>query len=1156
MPYDAMNHQEPLDASVDSFPGVSQTTQIRGDSGILFAMREAGLALVASAKRTGARWALSAMMVAGVVLGVAQAAEAQTLYAVGGCALQGIDTATNAVLFNLPNESDVPFGPVVCANPYDQQLAISSDGNSLYVPGISAPDGSTNPGIYIFDLQTETFSTPISLGNVWPSGPIQITPDGKSLYVETMPVGTLSDTPTGIAVLDTSTNQVTLQISLPFPTYSNSSETCSAGISFTPDTQHIYAINAPSPPAIPGTQIAEIDTATGAVISTFSLNYTYTDPQGVQHNATWGACRIGFTPDGGSAYIEGRGTYTFNGNTLGDPTTVLLVMNTATNSTIATISSLYNGAYLRDDLEGPIVCGLAGFCYVTDSELSGTSGVSVIDVSTNEITAAFNIGFNSPLAIVLTPDGQHLYIANNFPGLLEINTATNQVIARSIGDEVYIIGLAITPTSASTSSPINPKTLGNASDIPCGCDLVTGLPVTQTGKPITIGTGNMFEHAADYSTAGANPLSFTRYYNSQGKAANTSTYATTLGVNWRSTYDRYLHISPATGAATSVMAERADGQVLNFTLSGGVWTSDSDVDIQLTQSGSTWTLTDHNDNVETYTATGNEGTLNSITARDGYAQTLSYSGGLLSSVTDSYNRSLKFTYSATGLLQTLSTPDNLTFTYGFTPVTGGNVLTTVGYSTTPATNITYQYGNASFPFALTGVIDEDGQQFLSWNYDANGWGISSQSGIGAGFTTLAYNSNGTTTVTNAFGVADTYTFQTLQGVPKVTQISRAATSTTAAATRAFTYDTNGYLASASDWNGDLTTYVNDVHGDPTTINEAVGSPVARTTTITYDSTFVHLPDSIVTPGLTTNFTYDTSGNLLTRTLSDTTTTTAPYSTNGQSRTWTNTWSNALLASTQGPRTDVTQTTKFGYDASGALTSVTDALGHVTKITAHTGGGLPQTIVDPNGVTTQLAYDARQRLLSSTVVTAAGSLTTGYSYDAAGNLTKITLPDGSFLANTYDAAHRLTSTADALGEDVNYTLDALGDRTQINILNGSSTVVRQHSAVFDALGRVLNDIGGVGQTTAYAYDTNGNPLTVTDPLSRVTQQAFDALNRLNEIINAAKGVTTASYDAHNRLTSLSDPNSNATSYIRDGFGDIIQQTSPDSGVAVYLYDSAT
>jgi len=198
------------------------------------------------------------------------------------------------------------------------------------------------------------------------------------------------------------------------------------------------------------------------------------------------------------------------------------------------------------------------------------------------------------------------------------------------------------------------------------------------------------------------------------------------------------------------------------------------------------------------------------------------------------------------------------------------------------------------------------------------------------------------------GVQDTYTFSTLQNAQKVTGISRAATGTTAAATRSFTYDTNGYLATATDWNGNLTTYTNNSHGMPTKIVEPT-----RTTTISYDPTFVHLPHQVITTGLTTTFAYDTSGNPHTKTDKDTTTQTIPYSTNGQTRKWTYTYSNFLLASVQNPRTDLTIVTHYGYGPDGALTSITDPLTHITNITSHTGGGRPLTIVDPNSVTTTL-----------------------------------------------------------------------------------------------------------------------------------------------------------------------------------------------------------
>jgi YD repeat-containing protein len=327
-----------------------------------------------------------------------------------------------------------------------------------------------------------------------------------------------------------------------------------------------------------------------------------------------------------------------------------------------------------------------------------------------------------------------------------------------------------------------------------------------------------------------------------------------------------------------------------FSLNGSAWTTDSDVDITLSNSGSTWTLTDTDDTVETYTTTGagNEALLNSIKMRNGYTQTLAYnSSNQLVTVTDSYNRTLGFAYS-TGLLQRLTTLDNTTITYGYNANNANNILASMAYPLDQGGS-TYQYVyNPHLSAALTGVIDRYDEQNNTWSYDQYARGLRNQLGTGsnANITTVAYNdSTGQRMVTNALSVQDTYLYATLQNIPKVTQINRAASLNTAAATRTFSYDGNGFLASQTDWNGNQTTYANDIHGDPLTINEAVGSPVMRSTTITYDGHFVHLPATIATAGLTVSYTYDGSGNPLTKTLTDTTTTTSPYSTNGQTRTW-------------------------------------------------------------------------------------------------------------------------------------------------------------------------------------------------------------------------------------------------------------------------------
>jgi hypothetical protein len=319
------------------------------------------------------------------------------------------------------------------------------------------------------------------------------------------------------------------------------------------------------------------------------------------------------------------------------------------------------------------------------------------------------------------------------------------------------------------------KHLGNPCDLP-GCGGV--------GDPINVSSGNVFEEVIDYETAGANKLSYIRYYNSLTAA---STYAWELGSNWRSNYDRILQIP----SSDLITAERPDGQQINFYNNRGSWTSDGDVDYTLTQSGTTWTLTDRNDTTEVYSDTGwGMGLLQSITLRNGYAQTMSYNSyNQLTSVTDSYSRQLTLTY-PNGQLATVTTPDGLVLTYGYNSVYYYNdQLASVSYSTSPATSQQYLYQNTSLPYALTSIQDENGATYASWTYDSLQRGLTSQTGGTANLTTMTYDDTGNTrTVTNARGVTDTYTLAYLQNDFKITNVSRAATSTTAAATETYSYD--------------------------------------------------------------------------------------------------------------------------------------------------------------------------------------------------------------------------------------------------------------------------------------------------------------------------------------------------------------------------------
>ena len=294
--------------------------------------------------------------------------------------------------------------------------------------------------------------------------------------------------------------------------------------------------------------------------------------------------------------------------------------------------------------------------------------------------------------------------------------------------------------------------------------------------------------------------------------------------------------------------------------------------------------------------------------------------------------------------------------------------------------------------------------------------------------------------------------------------------------------------------------------------------------------------------------------MLTRTVTDTS------GTPNVTRTWTYTYdSYGRVLTENGPRTDVTDLTTYTYyvctsgDECGQLQTITNALSQVTTFNTYNARGQPLTITDPNGVVTTLTYDNRQHLTSRQV----GSETTSFQYWPTAMLKKIILPDSSYLLYTYDNAHRLYKIEDGAGNRIQYTLDAMGNRTADNVYDPSSSLERTHARVFNSLSQLWKDIGAAGTsavTTEFAYDDNGNRTNIDAPLSRDTVQAYDELNRLTQITDPASGATHFGYDANDNLTSVTDPRSLITSYTYTGFGDLATQVSPDTGTTTNTYDS--
>jgi RHS repeat-associated protein len=319
----------------------------------------------------------------------------------------------------------------------------------------------------------------------------------------------------------------------------------------------------------------------------------------------------------------------------------------------------------------------------------------------------------------------------------------------------------------------------------------------------------------------------------------------------------------------------------------------------------------------------------------------------------------------------------------------------------------------------------------------------------------------------------------------------------------------------------------------------------------------------------------------------------------------------LLLSTDGPRSDVRDTTGYSYYQTsnlvgcvmhgsschymGDLYQVTNALGQTTTYVNYDKNGRVTRMQDANGVYTDMTYHPRGWLLTRIVranadgtPNASLDATTTFGYDNVGNVTSIVQPDGTAMEYVYDAAHRLTDIYDspdiantANSDHIQYTLDAAGNRKNESTYDSTNTLRRSLTRTIDQLNHLTGLLNAsmqpvqtfenppspetppAGITYTNGYDGNGNAIYSVDANGVGTEQQYDPLNRLKATLqdhagtSSTKDTTTQyAYDARDNLRSVTDPDKLVTNYTYDGLNNLTELDSPDTGTTLYpSYDGA-
>lgn len=488
--------------------------------------------------------------------------------------------------------------------------------------------------------------------------------------------------------------------------------------------------------------------------------------------------------------------------------------------------------------------------------------------------------------------------------------------------------------------------------------------------------------------------------------------------------------------------------------------------------------------------------------------------GYLIGVADGFGKSLSLRYDSYGRLTTLVDPMGQMIRYGYEPVRADWNCTTA--SCFRIKTVTYQDGqtktynwdepdynpNASTQRnLLTGVTDENGRRYSTIRYDSNGFAVSTELAGGVyRYTFSNLQPRTSVTVTDPLGTARTFNFVNAQGLTQLASLTGAPCDDCGPASA--TYDANGNVASQKDFNGNVTCFGYDLTRNletarveglpagtacPSSLDGYAVPAGARKISTQWHSVWrqpvkVAEPKQIVTTvfnGDGGQYCAPTSakvddtpiGVVCSQTVQPTADLTgsqglsAASAGTARTTTWTYDGDGQVLTK-QGPRTDLSDKVSFSYRNAddtnsppqyrrGDLASLTDALGHVTTIDQTDLNGRPLKMTDANGTVTTFTYAPRGWITGQIVTPASGvAQSTSYSYDAAGQLTRVTQPDGRSISFTYDGAHRLTNVADSAGNSLSYTLDAMGNRIQEQAKDPNGNLARQVKRVVDSINRPL------------------------------------------------------------------------------------------------------
>ncbi len=239
---------------------------------------------------------------------------------------------------------------------------------------------------------------------------------------------------------------------------------------------------------------------------------------------------------------------------------------------------------------------------------------------------------------------------------------------------------------------------------------------------------------------------------------------------------------------------------------------------------------------------------------------------------------------------------------------------------------------------------------------------------------------------------------------------------------------------------------------------------------------------------------------------------------------------------------------YAYDENGNQIAVTDRDGATVSVDYDENGNVT-TVWNANHTQTQYTYDAHNRLIRTT---APEGTITRYAYDESGNVIRQVNDGLGVISMSYESG-RLVAMTDYNGNTMNFGYDNYGNRTSTTDALGRTATVN-----YDAAGKVLSETGTDGTVTTYTYDAVGQKIEAvtkgTDGITRTVTYTYDAAGRVTTETNE-NGTVTYAYDSEGNIISITYPNGTQDILGYDAASNPIKMTTAGGVVTEYAVDSA-